>query len=508
MVPMIDWEHFDRLHVIRRLRQIIGQWWGVQINFTDEKGFIRGVPAGCFFNPLNPSCRAITAKKDGFKSCVEAIRSITAAGVSRPVLAYGECHAGFSTISVPIEVNGQFLGAVIGDGFMTKESFANQKVQIANTLSRLGVEEEQREQFLREIPVLDKDDIRYLSELIEMVVDELLLSYANLDAAEREVKSLQEELANRHASILGQSEGVTRLVKLIASVGPSQATVLIQGENGTGKELVAKAIHDNSARASKKMVTVNCGSFNENLLESELFGHVKGAFTGASASRKGVFEEANESTLFLDEVGDTPPAMQVKLLRVLESGEYIPVGSNEVKKTNARVICATNRDLQKMVESGAFREDLFYRLSTIMMMVPPLRERGNDIQLLADNFLARFSQDKAKKLSPECLKVLLNYGWPGNVRELKNEIERLVVLSGEDEVVSEEYLSPRILQKKDATEPLLGEQVTLKEALEKVEIALITEGLKRTRWNKSKLAKELGISRASLIAKVSKYSLE
>ena len=239
---------------------------------------------------------------------------------------------------------------------------------------------------------------------------------------------------------------------------------------------------------------------------------MKGSFTGAIRDKKGLFEEADGGTLFLDEIGETSMAMQVKMLRVLQEGTFTPVGSNEMRSSNARILAATNRDLGAMVKQGTFREDLFYRLNVINVTVPPLRDRREDIPLLVDHFLGSYAKQTnkpVKSLSSHCMEYLHKHEWPGNVRELENEIERLCVLAGDDKEVSNDFLSPRI---KDAVAKSPNTQYRLdgklKEALEDLEREMIRQGLERTRWNKSKLAKELGISRAGLIMKVEKYGLE
>lgn len=262
---------------------------------------------------------------------------------------------------------------------------------------------------------------------------------------------------------------------------------------------------------NKKFLVVNCGAFNENLLESELFGHLKGSFTGAVKDKKGLFEAADGGTLFLDEVGDTSPQMQVKLLRVLQEGTFTPVGSTDVRKSNVRVVAATNRNLIEMVRTGEFREDLYYRLNVINVVVPPLRDRKEDIKILTDHFLDRYaatSKSALKHLSSDTLEKLMNHEWPGNVRELENEIERLCVLAADDKNITVDYISPRILESSENKYPGLRVNGNLKDSLEDLEKQMILDGLERTGWNKSKLAKELGISRAGLITKVNKYGLE
>jgi transcriptional regulator with PAS, ATPase and Fis domain len=269
-------------------------------------------------------------------------------------------------------------------------------------------------------------------------------------------------------------------------------------------------------------VVQNCSAFNDNLLDSELFGHMKGSFTGAVSDKKGLFEVADQGTFFLDEIGDMSPALQVKLLRVLQEGTFIGVGDTKGKKVDVRILAATNKDLKELVEKGLFREDLYYRVNVITVRLPSLRERKEDIPLLIDHFLFKYTQDKGirKRLSKKCMEKFFEYDWPGNIRELENEIERLVVLSDEDPVISDEMISPRILDRirstrsnysaasSVSTEAIRTGVETLPDAVENLEREIIEEGLKKTRWNKSKLARQLGISRRNLIRKIEKYALD
>lgn len=507
----LPWEDFDKLHVIRRLREIVGNWWKVQINFTDYKGYLRGVPKGKFFNPIHQVCRGITADDKGFRGCLGTVRK-TRDLKGHEKSEQGYCHAGFSTIAVPITIEGKFLGTVFGDGFIAEETEKKQKELIKNTLRTLFKSDSQLQEYVEKLPVLSEAEVRYLTEMIEMVVAEILLAYSNLWNAKKEVDELKTELMSRYEfeKMVGKSHEMQKLYSLIERIKDSTAIVLIHGENGTGKELIARALHYNSKRRRGKFVDLNCGAFNENLLESELFGHVKGAFTGAIRDKKGLFDVANDGTIFLDEIGDMPLAMQVKLLRVLQEGTYRSVGATETKQTSARVLAATNQDLEELIRNGKFREDLYYRLNVISLQVPPLRERSEDIPLLVDHFLKQFSEQmhtQVKEPDKQCLHKLLSYDWPGNVRELENEIERLYVLAGKELVLSSEDLSSRVAES-GSTKLVETHGEKLKDVLEQVELEMIRDGLARTHWNKSLLAKELGMSRASLIMKVEKYGLE
>ena len=366
---------------------------------------------------------------------------------------------------------------------------------------------------VNDLPVLSAKELQYLTELIDLVVDEILLTHKSLDVQKTKVDQLSKELGQRYGfdQMIGKSLPMQELYRLLERVCDSETTVLINGENGTGKELIAKALHYNSKRKAKKFLVVNCGAFNENLLESELFGHVKGSFTGAVKDKKGLFEAADGGTLFLDEIGDTSMTMQVKLLRVLQEGTFTPVGSTEVRHGQVRVLAATNKNLVEMVKEGTFREDLYYRLNVINVVVPPLKDRKEDIILLTDHFLEKYAKSSGtakKALNKECLEKLMDHDWPGNVRELENEVERLCVLAGDSLYIGDDFLSPRIKENSNKQFPGLRVNGNLKDSLEALEKQMILEGLERTGWNKSRLAKELGISRAGLITKVTKYNLE
>jgi two-component system nitrogen regulation response regulator NtrX len=310
--------------------------------------------------------------------------------------------------------------------------------------------------------------------------------------------------ADSEAVLLGGSAAMARLRQEIARVAPTDARVLIVGENGTGKELVARALHRGSERADAPFVEVNCAAIPEELIESELFGHVKGSFTGASEDRRGKFEEADGATLFLDEVGDMSPKTQAKVLRALQEGRFTRVGSTRPISSDTRVLSATNKDLQAEIARGAFREDLYFRLAVVPIHVPPLRERAEDIPELARHFLelasARFGM-RPKKLSSEALRALAAHRWPGNVRELKNLIERLMILTPADEITAED------LPFADGAEGLPPD-APLKDAREDFERRYILAALRRHRGNVTRAAEALGLERSNLYRKLKGYGIE
>jgi Nif-specific regulatory protein len=319
---------------------------------------------------------------------------------------------------------------------------------------------------------------------------------------------LQEELQARFRpdNIIGRSREMQEVYDLIGRVCRSDTTVLIRGESGVGKELVAHAIHYNSRRAKKPFVKVNCAALPENILESELFGHEKGAFTGAHQQRKGRFELADGGSIFLDEVGDLTAQMQIRLLRVLQEKEFERVGGTETIRADVRVLAATNRDLEELIAGGRFRQDLYYRLNVFPIRIPPLREHKTDILLLADHFVDKYStrhHKTIKRISTPAIDMLMAYHWPGNVRELENCIERAVLMSN-DEVIHGHHLPPTLQTAEFSGTTLRG---SLQETLDNVERELIIEALKSSRGNRAKAARMLGITERVMGLRVAKHGI-
>jgi Nif-specific regulatory protein len=386
-----------------------------------------------------------------------------------------------SFICVPIKLGAEVIGALSADRLFTDE-------------------------------VDLQEDLRLMSVISAMIAQAVRLRQQAMEEHQRlleENTRLQQTLRDRYqpANIIGKSKAMQAVYDLIAQVSGSNTTVLIRGESGTGKELVAHAIHYGSPRASQSFIKVNCAALPESVIESELFGHEKGAFTGAHTRRKGRFELAHGGTIFLDEVGDLSQTIQVKLLRVLQEKEFERVGGTETIKCDVRVIAATNRELEELIEQGAYRTDLYYRLNVFPIHVPPLRERGTDILLLANHFAERFSQDTGKKIrriSTPAIDMLMSYHWPGNVRELENCIERAVVLSS-DEVIHGHHLPPT-LQTAEASGTV--HRGTLNETLDNLERELIVEALKSCRGNKARAARALGLTERVMGLRVRKHGID
>ncbi|OIO72847.1 MAG: sigma-54-dependent Fis family transcriptional regulator [Zetaproteobacteria bacterium CG1_02_53_45] len=352
-------------------------------------------------------------------------------------------------------------------------------------------------------------------------IDEMLVRISELMKTrqlKKDNQTLREQIRSKESSIglIGQCDSIRKLQETIQLLANSDSTVLISGESGCGKEVLAKALHRSGTRSGKPMVSINCGAIPEELLESELFGHVKGAFTGAIRARPGRFEIANGGTIFLDEIGDMSAKLQVKLLRVLQERCFEPVGSQQSIQVDVRVIAATHRDLEEEIQAGRFREDLYYRLNVIPLRLAPLKDRGDDVLLLAKHFIFRFNEEKSAHItgfSDEAKRAILTYAWPGNVRELQNLIERVTTLKREGEIELED-LPSRMISDRDRVlqsfqmDVQSAESIDLKATVDEFESHLILSALKRFDWNKNRAANFLAMNRTTLVEKIKKKGLQ
>lgn len=383
---------------------------------------------------------------------------------------------GISFLCVPIEFKNEVLGVLSVDRIYSKELG--------------GVD----------------DDLRVL-KIVASLIAQFIKLWGSYEKIEKEKEGLKRELKGKYKieNIIGQSDKMQEVFEAVHRVAPSKTTVLLRGESGTGKELIAKAIHYMSPRNKAPFIKFNCASIPEGLLESELFGHEKGAFTGAISSRKGRFELADGGTIFLDEIGDLPAALQPKILRVLQEKEFERVGSEKTIKVDVRVIAATSRNLEKLVSQDKFREDLYYRLNVIPILLPSLKERGEDIPILIEYFLKKFNKENNRSvvLDNNALQVLLNYDWPGNVRELENTIERLVVMSRSDKITASDLpISLGIKRIKSQ-----AESTSLTSDIEDIEKINILNALEKTGWVQAKAARILGITPRQIGYKIKKYGI-
>ena len=533
---MVDLRPYEKLHAIQMLRSIVRRWWRVELAFADATGYVVDHADGRLAPPNNEYCRLALLAKEGFRRCNEevvrvrdAARAATLPGSGRPRRSVvHSCYLGFDLVGCPIVFGGELAGLLFVGGSLRRPLELTAERELVHKLVTIGAHAPRApSQHASNIPLLAGVELDQLCDLLEYGVDEIEQFHASVERRERELESQQVAVGERYRfdAIIGTSRPMQSVFRLLEKIIESESTVLIHGESGTGKELVARAIHFNGPRGNRAFVVQNCSAFNDNLLESALFGHGKGSFTGAIKDQKGLFEVADGGTFFLDEIGDMSPALQVKLLRVLQEGTFTPVGDTEPRHTDVRVIAASHKDLRALVKAGQFREDLFYRINVIQVDVPALRERIDDLDLLVEHFLkkhfhrrpalpGRKARERAPRLSTAAKDAMRAHAWPGNIRELENEIERLLVLGADLEELPAELLSPMVRESAASARPVAPKghvnsvDGTLRGAVEHVERDLIREGLIRRHWNKSLLAKDLGISRSALIAKVARYRLE
>ena len=405
-----------------------------------------------------------------------------------------------SILAVPLRVKGEAVGAVYVDDQLRPGAFGEGALEMALAVADQAAIAIENTRLLSE----NKRRQRKIERLNRQLRRELDSQRGELDQLRREVDGQRRELATKYSydAIIARSAAMAKVFSILDRVTDSDVPVVIQGESGTGKELVARAIHFNGPRKERAFVTENCGAIPETLLESVLFGHVKGAFTGADRERKGLFEVASGGTLLLDEISEMSPAMQAKLLRVLQEGELRPVGGNATVAVDVRVITSSNRDLAELVRGGEFREDLFYRLNVITVRLPPLRERAEDVPLLVEHFVEKHGGGRVSGVDRAALRRLVAHRWPGNVRQLENEVMRAVVLT--DDLIGEEHLSPEIVEGAAVDRP---DDLDLKAQVEALERELLGRALERFDFNQTKAAAALGLSRYGLQKKLTRYAM-
>ena len=512
----MDSTRLEELQIVRRIRDTVRRWWGIELSFTDARGFVLDHGKGIIIPPQNRICTACLGDKEGLRRCNQSIEKAVQK-LSKGTELLGPCHMGLEIVATPISFAGERKGSLFACGFLVEEKAENARDRAASTVRALSLPVVEPATAFETIQRIEAREVPRLADLMDTTVAEIDAYHVAVAQRERRIRDLQDELEGRYrfADIIGKSEPMRRLYGLLDKLVASDVTVLVHGENGTGKELIARALHFNGPRKDKQFVAQNCSALNDQLLESELFGHVKGSFTGATRDKPGLFKVADGGTFFLDEVADMSPAMQVKLLRVLQESTFVPVGGTKPEKVDVRIIAASNKDLREAVLRHEFREDLFYRLHVVALEVPALRERLEDLKLLVDHFLdavAERTETPRKRLHPELLAAFYEWHWPGNVRELENEIERLCVLTGEAEVIPPDLRATRPA-KAPANAAHLAALVhrglgsNLASAVGALEKELIESGLRETRGNKSRLAERLGVSRTTLIKKIREYGI-
>lgn len=374
-----------------------------------------------------------------------------------------------------------------------------------------GLQDKNLDQAIRTLPVFANEKVAVLRNLLQMLSEEIA-TFLTESLSQKPKIPLTDQ--NNYFGMISQNQQVKDIIKQIELIGASDSSVIIYGESGTGKELVANLIHKNSTRTAQPFVTINCAALTETLLEAELFGYKKGAFTGAVSDKKGLFEVADKGTIFLDEVGEMSLSLQVKILRLIQEGTFMRVGDTVMKKVDVRVVSATHRDLRKFIELGKFREDLYYRLAVVELTLPPLRERIEDIALLTGHFLEEFVKKTKKSgitISSEAMKIFTEYFWPGNVRELRNEVERIVALSSNDKLVRSKDLSKKFFYETYPDNVSVADEEDegfIKKLVDEFEKGLLSKYLQKHKWNKTKVSRLCGITRQGLNKKISKYRLD
>ncbi|MFH1231000.1 MAG: sigma 54-interacting transcriptional regulator, partial [Planctomycetota bacterium] len=385
--------------------------------------------------------------EEGKRRCVELGKQVSNRLSTTLKTDICTCYAGLIEVVIPIIVHGKYCGCIgLSGGLLLHKPNETEWQEIAERVKDTGVDLEQLKKAYFDITPISNELFEVMLKLTNVIVEEVVKTVIETEEHTKRISELEKALYEKYqfANIIGRSKPMREVYKLLDKAITVNYPVVIQGETGTGKELVARAIHYNSPRKDKPFITQNCASLSETLLESELFGHIKGAFTGAISDKQGLFEQSNHGTFFLDEIGDMSLGMQSKLLRVIEDGEIRRVGDDKIIKVDVRIISATNKDLKVLIQQDKFREDLYYRLQGFNIHLPPLRERKEDIPLLINHFSRTIQQDKGKKLEidNEALRLLMDYDWPGNVRELNSEIQRVVTLA--EKIITPDLLSQEI----------------------------------------------------------------
>ncbi|MGR3318346.1 MAG: sigma 54-interacting transcriptional regulator [Candidatus Anammoxibacter sp.] len=506
---MIDWEKINNSYVVKTFRPVCYKWWGVDIQFYDEYGECKSGNTP-FQNQI---CKLMHSKTSGEKICFKNYRKHLNGFERTQRFVACNCSVGLDAIAVPLLRKGkEVVGALVGSGLKLSNINDAKMEKFISELVKLGFDKTDVEQRYNELREGSAHIKEYLLDLLESVAADVMAFYEMMEDKEEIIKKqsvlLERAYNAKYKGIIGTSPKMKKIFDTLDLIENSGSSVLIEGESGTGKELFAAAIHYNSPRRAKMFIIQNCSAFTETLLNSELFGHEKGAFTGAISDKNGLFEIADGGTLFLDEVGDMKLDAQARLLRVLEDGSFFKVGGTEPKRVDVRVIVATNKKLRTQVEEGLFRKDLFYRMNTIHITIPPLRDRGDDIILLANYFLetyAEINSAEKKGLSQKVIGKFISYQWPGNIRELKNMIERAVIVSGKDKMIELCHLPDEMT---GSAGLILTSDVSLLDAVQGFESVVIEEELKKVRWNKGLVCKSLDISRVTLNTKIRLYNLK
>ena len=522
----IDWEQVKKLRVTRKINDALTDLGIPAIYITPSnrrkdarkkylgygsKKMLVHAEKVFFSGKENQFITLLTKYQDAFEQYRESSADLIEESLETRDIIKKEDSFGLTQVAIAIYAGKEIVGVIRCGNFVNGKLDDLTLAKILESLSHYKMASRDVEAEVRNLPFFTSEKVAVVTNLMQMMAQEI---GGYLEEALKETAQTVEAGTHNFEGLISKSPSILEILRQIRLIGASGSSVIIYGESGTGKELIANLIHKNSKRADQAFVTINCAALTETLLEAELFGYKKGAFTGAIADKKGLFEVADTGTVFLDEVGEMSLSLQVKILRLIQEGTFMRVGDTQTRQVDVRVVSATHRDLRKFIELGKFREDLYYRLAVVELSLPPLRDRTDDIPVLANHFLQEFSQKTGKpgiKLSSEVAKIFFEYFWPGNVRELRNEIERIVALSGSDTLIRSQDLSKKFFYETYPENIQVTEdegEGFIKKLVDDFERSLLSKYLQKHKWNKTKVARLCGITRQGLNKKISKYRLD
>jgi two-component system response regulator HupR/HoxA len=522
----IDWEQVKKLRVTRKINEALSDLGihAVYITPSNRRKDARKKYLGygskkmlvhaekVFFSGKDSQfVQMLTKYQDAFEQYRENCADIIEEALETKDIIKKEDSFALTQVAISIYAGKEIVGVIRCGNFVNGKQDDLIVAKILEHLSHYRMASRDVESEVKNLPFFTSEKVAVITNLLQMMAQEI---GGYLEEALKESVQTPEMGQHNFDGLISKSPSILEILRQIRLIGASGSSVIIYGESGTGKELIANLIHKNSKRADQAFVTINCAALTETLLEAELFGYKKGAFTGAIADKKGLFEVADNGTVFLDEVGEMSLSLQVKILRLIQEGTFMRVGDTQTRQVDVRVISATHRDLRKFIELGKFREDLYYRLAVVELTLPPLRDRTDDISILASHFLQEFSQKTGKagiKLSSEVSKTFFEYFWPGNVRELRNEIERIVALSASDSLIRAQDLSKKFFYETYPENIQVTEdegEGFIKKLVDDFERSLLSKYLQKHKWNKTKVARLCGITRQGLNKKISKYRLD
>ncbi len=480
------------------------------LGYADAKAMSEA-EAPFILSQSNDLVKAIKANTSGMERLRQDNLEVVCAAVESGRTVTKTFDTGLTVTAYPIKAGNKLLGVFRSGEFVAGAPDTSTLERMKDNCRKLGVGESDLNKMEQSVPFFSSDKMAIIHNLMEMMAGEIGTYIHELEKEQGVSESIDQY---NHDGIITNDPTMLNIIRQLKMVATSDSSIIIYGESGTGKELIARQIQKYSTRGNRPFVTINCAALTETILEAELFGYKKGAFTGAVTDKKGLFEVADSGTVFLDEVGEMSLGLQVKLLRLIQEGTFMKVGDTKGQSVDVRIISATHQDLRQLIEEGRFREDLYYRLAVVELTMAPLRERSGDIPLLVNHFLDYYQKKINKegiRLAEEVLEILSDYYWPGNVRELSNEIERIVALMPSHSLIHSKDMSKKFFYetKPDITKELeLEDEGAIKVMVEDFEKSLLVKYLRKYRWNKSKVARLCGITRQGLNKKIAKYHLD